>query len=56
MNDVKKRFEQQTRWQKSLRDLPWHEKVQMAEKIKEGVKQLRNVPGRKKKSNLVDSE
>ncbi len=44
MSEYQRRFERQADWQKTLRTLPWPEKVRMAEKVRESVKQLRAAP------------
>jgi len=48
MSEEQKRFERQTAWQKSLYTLPWPEKIRMAKKVRESVKQLRATPISKK--------
>ena len=47
MSKVLRRFERQTDLQKTRQTLPWPEKVRMAEKIRESIKQLRAAPSRK---------
>lgn len=47
MSKVLQRFERQTDLQKARQTLPWPEKVRMAEKIRESIKQLRAAPSRK---------
>jgi hypothetical protein len=44
MSEEQQRFKRQADWQKSLRTLPWPEKIRMVEKVRESVKQLRNTP------------
>ncbi len=44
MNEFQRRFERQADWQKTLRTLSWPEKVRMAEKVRESIKQLRAAP------------
>jgi hypothetical protein len=41
MTEIEKLFERQTLWQKSLRDLPWPEKMRMVEAVRESVEELR---------------
>ena len=41
MSEVLRKFERQTDLQKVRQTLPWPEKVRMAEKIRESIKQLR---------------
>ena len=41
MTDIKALFERQARWQKSLRDLPWPEKIRMAAKLRKSIPELR---------------
>ena len=41
MTDVSKILDKQAKWQASLRDLPWPEKVRMAAKIRDSVLLLR---------------
>ena len=41
MSDQKERFERQAKWQKSLRELSWPEKVRMAAKLRDSVRALR---------------
>jgi len=47
VGEEQRRFERQADWQKSLRTLPWPEKIRMAEKVKESIKQLRAAPSHK---------
>ena len=44
MSEFQRRFERQADWQKTLRTLPWTEKVRMAENVRESIKQLRTAP------------
>jgi hypothetical protein len=41
MTELEKLFEQQAAWQKSLQHLPWHEKIRMAEAMRETIAQFR---------------
>lgn len=41
MNDIEQMLERQTRWQKTRQALPWPEKIQMAERMRESARQLR---------------
>jgi hypothetical protein len=41
MSDIQQLLERQARWQKTRRALPWPEKIRMAERIRESVRQLR---------------
>ena len=41
MSEIQALLERQARWQKTRRMLPWPEKIQMAERIRESVRQLR---------------
>ena len=41
MNDIEQMLERQARWQKTRQALSWPEKIQMAERIRESVRQLR---------------
>jgi hypothetical protein len=44
MSEIQELLERQARWQKTRRDLPWPEKIRMAEKIRESARQLRTAP------------
>lgn len=44
MSEGLRRFERQTERQQARRTLPWPEKIRMAEKIRESIKQLRAAP------------
>lgn len=35
MREIHELLERQTRWQKSRKDLPWAEKIRMAERVRE---------------------
>ena len=41
MSDSQQLLERQARWQKTRQALSWPEKIQMAEQIRESVRQLR---------------
>jgi hypothetical protein len=41
MNEFQQLLERQARWQKTRQALSWPEKIQMAERIRESVRQLR---------------
>jgi hypothetical protein len=41
MNEPSERFERQAKWQKSLRELSWPEKVRMAAKLRDAMRALR---------------
>ena len=41
MDDVRRMLERQEEWQKTLRDLPWPEKLRMAAKLRSAVIALR---------------
>ncbi len=41
MNEIKALLERQARWQKTRQTLSWPEKIRMAEKVRESVRQLR---------------
>jgi hypothetical protein len=41
MNDIARLLERQAQWQKSLRDLPWPEKIRMVEAAREDIAALR---------------
>ena len=42
MNELKTLLDRQAKWQKSLRDLPWSEKVRMAAILRDSVAKLRH--------------
>ena len=52
MSEFLRRFERQTDRQKARQTLPWPEKVRMAEKIRESIKQLRAAPLSRKSSHI----
>jgi hypothetical protein len=41
MNDIQQMLERQARWQKARRNLPWPEKIRMAERVRESILPLR---------------
>jgi hypothetical protein len=41
MSEIQALLERQARWQKLRRELPWPEKIQMVERIRESVRKLR---------------
>jgi hypothetical protein len=41
MTDVRKMLERRAEWQRTLRDLPWSEKVRMAAKLRSAMIALR---------------
>jgi len=41
MTDLKTMLERQAQWQKSRQSLTWPEKIHMAERVRESVRQLR---------------
>lgn len=45
MNDVQEMLKRQAVWQRSRQSLTWPEKLRMAEKVRESVKQLRASSG-----------
>ncbi len=53
MSKVLRRFERQTDLQKTRQTLPWPEKVRMAEKIRESIKQLRAAPLAKEQPHRI---
>lgn len=42
MSDPQELFERQANWQKSLRELPWAEKLRMAARLRDSVVKLRD--------------
>ena len=44
MSEFLRTFKRQTEWQKARRTLPWPEKIRLAEKLRESVRQLRAAP------------
>lgn len=44
MTDLQRVLERQAQWQKSRQSLTWPEKIRMAERVRESVKQLRAQP------------
>ena len=42
MNDIQKLLEKQALWQKSRKALTWPEKIRMAERVRESIRQLRS--------------
>ena len=51
MIDITTLLDRQAKWQKSLRDLPWPEKIRMAAMVRESVRQLnRHAPSSKTES------
>lgn len=44
MNDLEELLRRQAEWQRSRRSLTWPEKIRMAERVRESVKQLRAQP------------
>ncbi len=44
MSEIQELLERQARWQKTRRGLSWPEKVRMAERVRESVRQLRRPP------------
>ncbi len=47
MNDVHDMLKRQAGWQRSRQSLTWPEKIRMAQKVRESVKQLRASPAPK---------
>lgn len=45
MTDVQEMLKRQAVWQRSRQSLTWSEKIRMAEKVRESVKQLRASSG-----------
>ena len=41
MNDIQEMLKRQAVWQRSRQSLTWPEKIRMAEKVRESVKELR---------------
>lgn len=52
MSEVRRTFERQTHWQKARQTLSWPEKIRLAEKIRESVRQLRAAPLSQKSPNV----
>ena len=46
MTDLEHMLERQAQWQKSRQSLTWPEKIRMAERVRESVRQLRVQPRR----------
>ena len=44
MTDLEQMLERQAQWQKSRQSLPWPEKIRLAERIRESIRQLRAQP------------
>jgi len=44
MTDIQRMLERQAQWQKSRQLLTWPEKIRMAERVRESVRQLRDQP------------
>ena len=44
MTDLEDMLKRQAQWQKSRKSLTWPEKIRMAERVRERVKQLREQP------------
>ena len=44
MTDLERLLKQQADWQKSRRALTWPEKIRMAERVRESIRQLRLPP------------
>jgi hypothetical protein len=44
MTDLEHMLERQAQWQKSRKSLTWPEKIRMAERVRESVRQLRALP------------
>ena len=44
MTDLEHMLERQAQWQKSRQSLTWPEKIRMAERVRESVRQLRVQP------------
>jgi len=44
MTDLEHMLERQAQWQKSRQSLTWPEKIRMAERVRESVRQLRAQP------------
>ena len=45
--DVQELLRRQAEWQKSRKDLPWPEKIRMAEKIRDSIRTLRATSAKK---------
>lgn len=41
MNEIRELLERQARWQKTRKALTWPEKIRMAERVRESIRQLR---------------
>ena len=48
MNDIRDLLRRQARWQKARKDLPWPEKIRMAEAIRDSVLELSATGGQDK--------
>ena len=44
MTDLEQMLKRQTQWQKSRQSLTWPEKIRMAERVRDSVRQLRVQP------------
>jgi len=44
MTDLEQMLKRQTQWQKSRQSLTWPEKIRLAERVRESVRQLRAQP------------
>ena len=44
MTDLEQMLERQAQWQKSRQSLTWPEKIRMAERVRDSVRQLRAQP------------
>ena len=47
MNDVEQMLRRQALWQKSRQSLTWPEKIRLAERLREGLRQWRATPTRR---------
>ena len=54
MSDSQQLLERQARWQKTRQALSWPEKIQMAERVRESVRQLR-ASGKADRTRLLDA-
>lgn len=53
VTEIKDLLEVQRKWQQSLRELPWAEKIRIAEKLRDSVEKLRQ-SGRERGSDTSD--
>jgi hypothetical protein len=48
MNDASELFKRQAAWQKSLRHLPWPEKIRLIARLRDQVKEIRRSKSRRR--------